>query len=105
MRWYQLSGSPSFPQEAFTQDFLVFPTLKLKQSVLVRKTLVMSSIMSTAMVALQCHLLTNMPVAGTRVLEEEVDVSRAFNLEQFRMSILPKPDNLEQYFAKQEIPW
>ena len=55
----------------------MFPTLKLKQSVLVRKTLVMSSIMSTAMVALQCHLLTNMPVAGTRVLEEEVDVSRA----------------------------
>ena len=77
----------------------MFPTLKLKQSVLVRKTLVMSSIMITAMVALQCHLLTNMPVAGTRVLEEEVDVSR-----QFRMSILPKPDNLEQYFAKQEIP-
>ena len=64
----------------------------------------MSSIMITAMVALQCHLLTNMPVAGTRVLEEEVDASRPFNLEQFRMSIFPKPDNLEQYFAKQEIP-
>ena len=55
------------------------------------------------MVALQCHLLTNMPVAGTRVLEEEVDAIRAFNLEQSGMSILPKPDNLEQYFAKQKL--
>ena len=85
----------------------MFPTLKLKHSVLVRKTLVMSSIMITAMVALQCHLLTNMPVAGTRVLEEEVDVSRAFNLEQFRMSIwnsiLPNKKFHGEYFSKQKV--
>ena len=48
--------------------------------------------MITARIELQFYLLTNMPVARTWILEEEVDITSPFNLKQFRVIILSKQE-------------